>query len=193
MRASKSAVLYVHTFTILARLQYFCLEKQTQKAAHALGITDGVVKGDLIVNEKGTVYVFELAARLGGPRFGTEMVPISNGTNILRAAIQQAIGEKIDISLLERKYNKGMVNRAIFPAPGKVTSITGLGELNKCDGFYDFKWFTDTPLSEGDIIPEYKDNSCTVAYFIASGETREEALKNADTIERKIKISTQPL
>ena len=166
------------------------LKLQTKKAALALEIFDGVVKGDLIVDARGEVFVFELAARLGGPRFGTEMVPLSNGTNILKPAIQQALGEEIEVGLLDHKYSKGMVNRAIFPKPGIVKNVSGLDKLRNCQGFHSFKWFGDGELSKGDEVKPYKDNSSIVGYFIAYGDTREEALENADIIEDKILIET---
>lgn len=162
----------------------------TRQAALSLGIINGVVKGDLIYCEGMGAFVFEIAARLGGPRFGTEMVPLSNGTNILRAAIQQALREKIDLDLLKPKYAKGMVNRSIFPQPGKILSVQGVEVLNSFPGFYDFKWW-GSPLMPGDTIDEYQNTCGNVGYFIATGETRDEALRNADQIESNIQIVTE--
>jgi biotin carboxylase len=161
----------------------------TQKAAMALGIRDGVVKGDLIICEGRGGAVFELTPRLGGPRFGTEMVPLSNGTNILKATIQQAMGEPVDLELLKPKHSGGMVNRSIFPCPGKVVEDVDLTMLEKQAGFYDFKWWRE-PLSVGDFVEEYTYGCGNVAYFIAVGEDRESAIRNANNIESKIKIKT---
>lgn len=176
--------------TSLDEINQDALRSITEKAALALEIFDGVVKGDIIISDSGDVYVLELAARLGGPRFGTEMVPLSNGTCILKAAIQQSMGEEIDLSLLDKKFSKGMVNRSIFPEPGIISQINGIKNISSLDGYYDFKWW-GAELTIGDTIPPYENGCGNVAYYIATGDTREIAIANADKIESKIKISTQ--
>lgn len=161
----------------------------TQDAAISLGITNGVVKGDLLYTFDNEPFVLEISARLGGPRFGTEMVPLSNGTNILKAAIQQALNEEINLDLLKPNFNHGMVNRSIFPKPGIIKKILGLDSISKMHGFYDFKWW-NRELKIGDKINEYNYGCGSVAYFIATGKSREDALNNADAIEKKIIIET---
>ena len=175
--------------TILDQAKQDSLCDATEKAALSLGIVNGIAKGDLIYCEGRGAFVFEIAARLGGPRFGTEMVPLSNGTNILRAAIQQAMGEKIDTNLLKNKYAKGMVNRSLFPKAGVIKSISGIDQLKNMAGFYDFKWW-GVPLKPGDTIKPYENTCGNVGYFIAVGETREDAILNADLIEASIKFET---
>lgn len=162
----------------------------TERAAHALGIDFGVVKADIICPPQGGPLVLEITPRLGGPRFGTEMVPLSNGTCILRAAIQQAVGEEIDASLLLPKFTRGMVNRSLFPAPGIIKSINGLSEVYTIDGFYDFKWWSVAGLKVGDAVLSPENNSGEVGYFIVHAETRERAIELADEIERMIEIQT---
>ena len=162
----------------------------TEKAARALDINNGIVKGDLIYTTKKEICVFELTPRLGGPRFGTEMIPLSNGTNILCAAIQQALGEDIDYNYLKPQFNKGMVNRGVFPKPGIIKKISGIEEARKMKGCYDFKWHGDKPYNVGDEIKSPENMWGAVGYIIATGETREEAIKNADAIEQTIDIQT---
>lgn len=162
----------------------------TQKAALSLGIHTGVVKGDIIISDSGDVRVIELAARPGGPRFGTEMVPLSNGTCILKAAIQQALGEAPDISLLMPKFSKGMVNRSLFPGPGIISQISGLEKIKTSAGFYDFKWW-GSELTAGDVIHPCENGCGNVAYFIATGETRDDAIANANNIEAGVVIITR--
>jgi len=163
----------------------------TGKAALAVGITDGVVKGDLIYTTDKEIKVFEIAPRLGGPRFGTEMIPLSNGTNILRAAIQQSLGEKINMEYLLPKFNKGMVNRSIFPNPGRIRRIAGFDKISTMPGYYDFKWWGVKPLMVGDFVPKPENTCGGVGYIITTGKDRDEAIKNADEIEKTIIIETE--
>lgn len=165
------------------------LYEVTRDAALSLGLTRGVVKGDLVYSARKGVNVLEVAARLGGPRFGTEMVPLSNGTTILKAAIQQAVGDEINMDLLLPKFSKGMVNRSIALDPGVIQSISDVDSLKKCEGYYSFKWW-GSELKVGDEIPPIQYGCGGVAYIIAVGSTRAKAIENADRIERRIKINT---
>ncbi|MDY0042487.1 MAG: ATP-grasp domain-containing protein [Desulforhabdus sp.] len=165
----------------------------TECAAKALGIQCGPVKADLIISQPNEVFVLEIAARLGGPRFGTEMIPLGNGTCILRAAIQQALGDEVDVSLLRSTFNRGMVNRSIFPNPGRVVSIRGLAEAAALGGFYDFKWWRPEGLCAGALVEKPRYGCGDVGYIVATGKTREDALLATDRIENTIVIETAPL
>lgn len=165
--------------------------KVVENAAKVLNIMNGVVKADLILNKENEVKIFEITPRLGGPRFGTEMIPLHNGTNILEAAIQQALGEKINMDYLTPKFSRGVVNRSIFPDEGIITNITGLEEIRHLLGFYDFKWWSISPLKVGDKISKPEYGCGEAGYIIVTGKNRNEALENADRIENAIKIITR--
>ncbi|AXP49220.1 ATP-grasp domain-containing protein [Bacillus subtilis] len=175
--------------TLLADQEKRMCSKVTEEAALALGIKNGIVKGDLILHNK-QIKVLEITPRLGGPRFGTEMIPLSNGTNILRAAIQQALHEEIDYNYLNPKYEKGMVNRTIFAQPGIITNIEGLEEIKNLPGYYDFKWWKFPPYSVGDIVKKPRNMAEGIGYIIVTGKDRKEASKNANLIEQTIRIIT---
>lgn len=177
--------------TLLNEDEVLKFSEVTEKAALAIGITDGVAKGDLIYTNKKEIKVFEITPRLGGPRFGTEMIPLSNGTDILRAAIQQALGEEVNMDYLKMKFNRGMVNWSIFPNPGKIKNIRGLDNIKNMPGYYDFKWWGVTPFGVGSIIPRPENMCGGVGYIIATGKNREEAILNASNIEKEIVIETE--
>ena len=65
------------------------------RAAAALGVTDGTVKGDIVVHD-GEPYVIELAARLSGGFFCTREIPLNTGVDFVGCAIRVALGERID-------------------------------------------------------------------------------------------------
>ena len=64
------------------------------RAASAMGITNGTVKGDIVVHE-GEPYVIELAARLSGGFFCTREIPLNTGVDFIGAAIKIALGEPV--------------------------------------------------------------------------------------------------
>lgn len=161
-----------------------------QKAARCLNIFNGVIKADLIINDE--IFILELTPRLGGPRFGTEIIPLHNGTNILRAYINQLLGNEINIDDLKPKFSKGVVNKSVFFEPGTIKEIDiNLKNLDLIEGFYDFKWWGLIPLQVGDVI-EKPENGCGgIGYYIIQRPTLEEALKTSECIESIINIKTE--
>src|SRR6185312_4942514 len=97
------------------------------RAASAMGITDGTVKGDIVVH-KGEPYVIELAARLSGGFFCTREIPLSTGVDFIGCAIRVALGERIPPEELEPRHFAPVIQRYAFPAPGRVVSIAGADE-----------------------------------------------------------------
>lgn len=164
------------------------IKKIVELASVSLGILNGVVKADIIKAKNGKVYILELTPRLGGPRFGTEIIPLYNGTNILKAYIQQLLGEKIELNLLFPKYSRGVANLSIFSRPGIIKNVT-INSIKDMPGFYDFKWWNISEPKEGDEIirPEYGCGN--LGYIIATGFSREDAMNNAKNIEKEIIIN----
>lgn len=64
------------------------------KAGKVLGLTDGVVKGDMVLKGE-QPYVIEIATRLSGGWFSSIQIPASTGVPIVQYAILQAMGEPI--------------------------------------------------------------------------------------------------
>ncbi|HEY5346904.1 MAG TPA: ATP-grasp domain-containing protein, partial [Rhizomicrobium sp.] len=73
------------------------------RAASAMGITTGTVKGDIVVH-KGEAFVIELAARLSGGFFCTREIPLNTGVDFIGAAIRIALDETIDPAELTPKH-----------------------------------------------------------------------------------------
>ena len=60
-----------------------------------MGVTEGTVKGDIVVHD-GEPYVIELAARLSGGFFCTREIPLNTGVDFIGAAIKVALGEAVE-------------------------------------------------------------------------------------------------
>ena len=94
------------------------------RAAAALGVTNGTVKGDIVIH-KGEAYVIELAARLSGGFFCTREIPLNTGVDFVENAIKVALGEPVEPAALEPKYLTPVIQRYAFPKPGEVISVSG--------------------------------------------------------------------
>jgi biotin carboxylase len=155
------------------------------QAAAALGITNGTVKGDIVVH-KGEPYVIELAARLSGGFFCTREIPLNTGVDFVGLAIRVALGEKPSLEELTPKQQTPVIQRYAFPNPGRVMKVSGAEEARKIPGVTE----VIVTAKEGDVIPPAGDKRPSAAMVLATGSTREAALEAANDALSHIRIET---
>ena len=155
------------------------------RAAAALGVTNGTVKGDIVVHD-GEAYVIELAARLSGGFFCTREIPLNTGVDFVGAAINVALGETIDERELEAKHQTPVIQRYAFPKPGRVVAIEGAEEARRIAGIAEVV----VTAKLGDVIPAAGDKRPSAAMVLASGATREAALAAAGEALSCLRIKT---
>jgi biotin carboxylase len=155
------------------------------KAAKALGILDGTVKGDIVVHN-GQPYVIELAARLSGGFFCTREIPLNTGVDFLGAALRLAVGDEISQDELEPKHQIPVIQRYAFPKPGKIVRISGAEDARKIPGIAD----VIVTAKPGDIIPPAGDKRPSAAMVLATGTSRTTALQAANDALACLKIET---
>jgi biotin carboxylase len=156
------------------------------RAAAALGVTDGTVKGDIVVH-RGAPYIIELAARLSGGFFCTREIPLNTGVDFIGCAIRVALGEKIAAAELEPKRQLPVIQRYAFPKPGRVVEVRGGDAAKRLPGIADVV----VTAKPGDIIPPAGDKRPSAAMVLATGSTREAALDAARAGLAMIEIETR--
>jgi biotin carboxylase len=155
------------------------------RAAAAMGITNGTVKGDVVVH-KGRPYVIELAARLSGGFFCTREIPLNTGVDFIGAAIRLALGEAVTAEELQPKTQNAVVQRYAFPQPGTVVSVDGAEAARAVPGIAEVV----VTARAGDVIPPAGDKRPSAAMVLATAPTHELALKAANDALALIKIQT---
>ncbi|MEI9990247.1 MAG: ATP-grasp domain-containing protein [Rhizomicrobium sp.] len=155
------------------------------RAAAALGITNGTVKGDIVVH-KGEPYVIELAARLSGGFFCTREIPLNTGVDFVGAAIRIALGEAVAPEDLEPKHFTPVIQRYAFPKAGRVVAIEGAEEARRIGGVAD----VIVTAKPGDVIPDAGDKRPSAAMVLTVGPSREAALAAANDALACLKIVT---
>lgn len=156
------------------------------RAAAALGVTNGTVKGDIVVHD-GEPYVIELAARLSGGFFCTREIPLNTGVDFIGCAIKLALGEKVSDEELTPRAMTPVVQRYAFPEPGEVVSVDGAEDARNVGGVAEVV-VTARP---GDVIPPAGDKRPSAAMVLATGASRDEALKAANDALSRLKIVTR--
>ena len=154
-------------------------------AAAAMGVTDGTVKGDIVVHE-GEPYVIELAARLSGGFFCTREIPLNTGVDFIGAAIKLALGESVSEAEMTPKQAVPVVQRYAFPKPGTVTAIHGVDQARQVKGIAELV----VTARLGDVIPPAGDKRPSGAMALATGTSREAALQAANAALALIRIET---
>ena len=156
------------------------------KAAAALGVVNGTVKGDMVVHD-GEAYVIELAARLSGGFFCTKEIPHNTGVDFVGLAIRIALGEKPLAGEMQPSRNTPIAQRYFFPSPGKVVHAAGADQARALPGILE----AVVTARIGDVIPPAGDKRPTGAMVIATGASPEEAKANAGAALARIDIRTE--
>ena len=120
------------------------IEGLIERAALALGIENGVAKGDVVITGDGKPMIIEMAARLSGGDFSESLIPLGCGVNIVKAAIRtlsdelqiyqtrQQVGTSICKPLFLRRARNLKGHSWVSRSPG-ITMDTQVGRL-RCRG-----------------------------------------------------------
>ena len=111
--------------------------------ANAMGITRGIVKGDLVINKDGEPLIIELAARLSGGWLSTHQIPATTGVDLVNAVMSEALGIPITENELKPSKDKATAIRYFFPKKGRITSIDGIDEMKNSNGVIKFGIFRE--------------------------------------------------
>jgi biotin carboxylase len=155
------------------------------RAAAALGIANGTVKGDIVIH-RGEPFIIELAARLSGGFFCTREIPLNTGVDFVGAAIKIALGEPVSADDLAIKDATAVVQRYAFPDPGRVVRIQGVEQARQVPGVAELI----VTAKPGDIIPPAGDKRPSAAMVLATGASREAALTAANDALARLRIET---
>ena len=104
----------------LAKQDLIC--KTVEKTASALGITNGVIKGDMVLCD-GLPFIIEVAARLSGGYFCSHEISLNTGVDFVTAAIKVALGDNVCENSILKTQNHPVSQRYFFPKPGVVKEI----------------------------------------------------------------------
>ncbi len=155
------------------------------RAAAALGIVNGTVKGDIVVHDS-EPYVIELAARLSGGFFCTREIPLNTGVDFIGAAIKLALREPVSAEEVQAKTATPVIQRYAFPKPGRVVDISGAEQARRIPGVAELV----VTAKPGDVIPPAGDKRPSAAMVLATGATREAALAAANDALALLRVET---
>jgi len=153
--------------------------------AKKLGIKNGVIKGDIVIYQD-TLYIIEFALRLSGGNFSTICIPESTGVDFIKIAIKLHMSYPVHLEELQMKKDKSISMRYKFSEDlkkiGLVVNIIYPPKNNNI-------LFSNFHINIGDIIKQKTTNHAErLGFAIATGETRDEAIQNAQTYLDNVEI-----
>ena len=178
--------------TIPAQLDEKTIEEISNlilRGANSMGINSGIVKGDLVIDGNGNIYIIELAARLSGGWFSTHQIPVTSGVNLVNAVMSQCLGIKIKRNDLIPSLKRATALRYFFPQAGKIVSINGIDEVSNSEGVIKYGIFKKV----GDIQTKVLMHPDRFGYVLAEGETRDKAIALVNRAMKKLKIRVEKI
>lgn len=167
-----------------------------ERGVHALGLTDGAVKGDILVRN-GKAFVGEIAARLSGGYMSGWTVPYSCGLDITAAALTLALGGLPllytcgkDSFVIPLKQNCQFVSaeRAWISIPGQVAAVSGLEAARAAPFVKD----VFPRAGAGDTVVFPQNNVEKYGNVLSAAPSRWEAVQASETACRKIILRLTP-
>lgn len=131
----------------------------------------------------GKFYLIEIAARGGGAKISSHVVPAVSGINSNEIFIRYMNNEKLDYTVKYDDDKCAIIKFFNFKC-GKVKKIIGLDEVKKWDNILDIQ----IKMKEGDMIRLPQDDSERLAFYIASGDSKRELDILCKKIEQTIRI-----
>jgi len=168
------------------------IEAQIEDCARALGLSSGVLKGDLILPEEGSPFVLEMAVRTSGGRFADLVAPLHSGIEILVPLLSLAMGDPVpEDSFLEQPRRRGVSQRFLVLPTGTVSKALP-----------DLETFRDRPGVEEIVFQESFLRSRTqapirshhdrIGYVVCTGADREDADRRALALARELEATLLP-
>lgn len=165
------------------------VEDLVESAASALGIVNGVAKGDVVISQDGEPMLIELAARLSGGDFSESLIPLGTGVNIVKSAIDLSLGNDLDIEALSEKHVKFIANRYFFSSPGLLREIKGLDEAMSKPWLHKI----EVMVSVGDVISDIQNHASRLGVFIVEGSNRVELEDRINTIYNLVSFDVESI
>ncbi|MBU1173388.1 MAG: ATP-grasp domain-containing protein [Proteobacteria bacterium] len=101
---------------------------EIQKCVDVLHMQNGTLKGDLVWDGE-NIWVIEVAARLSGGSFCSEMTPECWDVDFVGIAIRLALGERVDPASINPRFRKYVCQRFAFPVKPKCHPDRGEGVI----------------------------------------------------------------
>jgi carbamoyl-phosphate synthase large subunit len=156
------------------------IRRTADQVVTTLGLRDGLSHAEYRMRD-GVPYLVEVAARGGGNRIASAIVPHVSGVDVYRLLIQRLRGENVQMP--ERHWRAAVLFFFDFRA-GRVKAVHGLETVER-EGLADQIVLT---LRAGDVIRRAADDRSRPGYALVLGDTRDEIDARVERLQQLIQI-----
>ena len=163
------------------------IDKLIEDGARSMGVVEGIVKGDIVIDEYGQPQIIELALRLSGGWFASNQIIATSGVDLVDLVMKQALGMQVTKEMLIPKFSRSTSVRYWFPKPGKIKSIKGEDEIKRLTGLLKYGFFRKV----GDYQPVVKMHPDRFGYVIVEGSDRDESIFRVENALSMLDINVE--
>ena len=166
------------------RFDYDKLREINTDMVKAMGLPFGITHAEYKCKD-GEFYLIEIAARGGGTKISSDIVPLVSGINSNEIYLNILLGEDDKIS--EKPHHDCAVLGFFDFKPGKVTQIAGLEEAAKQPGVHDLS----LEIKVGDQLGQAQDDRSRCGYYILYADSVEELKEREKLLKETIRVETK--
>lgn len=157
----------------------------TAAAVRAVGIDDCGVHAEVMLTPDGGGRVIEVNGRLGGDFITSHLVPLADGTDLLRAALDAALGR--EVRLARTRDGAACVRFLLAERSGVVTGWEGLADARGSAGVQE----VTVTRQVGDLVelPPEAFFASRLGFVVATGRDTDEAVERAGRALAKVRCN----
>ncbi|HEV8000506.1 MAG TPA: ATP-grasp domain-containing protein [Planctomycetaceae bacterium] len=160
------------------------IARASEATVRALGIPFGITHGEFLVDAQGEPWLVEMAARGGGTRIPSHIVPAVCGFEPTPALIAILLGDAPEVLMTQERAAQ---LRFLRLPPGKrILGFPNLAELQQTPGVVEIAF----NQAVGERVPAVQDDRSRHGYVIVSADNAAAARALAEQIERELIVDT---
>lgn len=163
-------------------IDYDALHRQHDRLVKSMSLPFGLTHAEYKYYS-GKFYLIEVAARGGGTRISSDIVPLMSGIDSNELLIRMALGEQI--KSINSSFNERVSVLDFFEfQPGKIKSIVGLEQAREMSGIAGI----GLNVKEGDVIRRATDDRTRHGYIIAFADTADSLNTLLNKVHQTIQV-----
>lgn len=166
------------------RFDYDELRKVNTAMVEAMELPFGITHAEYKYKD-GRFYLIEIAARGGGTRISSDIVPLMSGINSNEIYLEILLGNKVKI-IPAKKHECAVLGFFDFK-PGKVVEIAGLEEALKIPSVVDI----GLEAAVGDDLGQAQDDRSRCGYYLIYADSKKELEDREQKVKNAVKVITE--
>lgn len=166
------------------KYDYDKLRKVNTEMVKAMGLPFGITHAEYKYRD-GEFYLIEIAARGGGTKISSDIVPLVSGINSNEIYVNILTGGSEQI--VRRPHHECAVLGFFDFRPGKVIAVTGLDEAMKQEGVQDI----GLEVKVGDSLGQAQDDRSRCGYYILYADSLAELDIREKLLKETVKVITE--